>query len=103
MERADRAARLAWGRAVLAQHMATVKVLSTWQCAGCQKLVAVADALVLPDGNRVHYHKAGSACLIRYGEHWRSEAERMLMARGMTKPSEHAYPVIAHLTPKLSK
>lgn len=67
--------------------MATVKVFPGWQCAGCQKPVPRADALELADGNRVHYHKAGTSCLIRYGEHWQAEAERALLARGMVKPN----------------
>jgi hypothetical protein len=42
-------------------------------------------ALELPDQNRVHLDDA-LGCLIRYGQRWRGDATRALVAMGLPKP-----------------
>ena len=54
-------------------------------CAGCRRPIGKAAALDLIDGNRVH-DSDGYACLIPYGERWRSAASRALIGMGLSSP-----------------
>jgi hypothetical protein len=55
-------------------------------CAGCRRPIGEAAALDLIDGNRVH-DSDGYACLIPYGERWRSTASRALLAMHLPPPA----------------
>jgi hypothetical protein len=51
-------------------------------CAGCCRPLNEAPTLDLIDGSRLH-DAAGHACLIRWSEHWREAATRVLLAMGL--------------------
>jgi hypothetical protein len=78
------AKRLAWGDLENEWHHQHGKRCPSWQCAGCDAPIGGAQALNLPDGNRVHFEPID--CLIRFGKRWRSAACQALVALGL-KPT----------------
>lgn len=77
------AERLAWSDMLLAWHMMCGGRPARSRCAGCDEPVGT-DALVLPDGARVHF--VGIDCLTRYGDRWRGRAEQALVHIGLVRP-----------------
>jgi hypothetical protein len=55
-------------------------------CARRQQPIGSEDVILLIGGNRVH-DRNGHACLIRYGERWRSAATAALIALGLQPPT----------------
>jgi hypothetical protein len=53
-----------------------------WQCAGCDEPIGDSSALLLVDGNWVHFDEEYE-CLIRFGRRWRDEATAGLQALGL--------------------
>jgi hypothetical protein len=78
------AKRLAWGDLQNDWHGMYSRRWPTWQCAGCEGAIGGLDALNLPDGNRVH--REPIACLIAFGNRWRSDADDGLVALGLQAP-----------------
>ena len=81
----EEADELAWGELQNRWHRQHGKRFPVWQCAGCGQLIGGAPALSMIDGNRVHLDEID--CLIRYGQHWRSEATHALVAIGLHPPA----------------
>jgi hypothetical protein len=80
------AAQLACGELQIRWHRLHGRRAPEWQCAGCGAPMGGLAALDLADGNRVHLDKL--ACLLRFGERWRSEAAAGLRALGLDPPAE---------------
>jgi hypothetical protein len=59
-------------------------------CAGCGQPIGSRAAFDLGDGNRTHLDRL--QCLILYGDRWRDEAKRALIAMGLRPPSEEDAP-----------
>lgn len=79
---------LAWSDTLHAWHMMYGKRPARSKCAGCDQFLGP-DVLVLPDGAAVHFSTLH--CLSRYGDRWRSAAERALADMGLVPPgAEHA-------------
>jgi hypothetical protein len=78
------AERLAWGDLQNEWHAIHGRRWPTWQCAGCEKPMAGAVVLDLPDGNRVHFDPI--ECLISFGHRWRGEADAALIRFGLERP-----------------
>ena len=76
---------LAWGEMQARWHRLHAPRLQEWQCAGCGQPIGGLPSLDLQDGVRVHLEQIG--CLIRYGERWRGEATRALVAIGLRSPA----------------
>jgi hypothetical protein len=55
------------------------------QCAGCDDSIGGSRALLLIDGNRVHFDEV-CECLIRFGQRWRDEAATGLRMIGLDPP-----------------
>jgi hypothetical protein len=83
---AIRGEHLAWGELQNRWHMTHGKRVPRHLCAGCRWPIAGA-ALDLIDGCRVH-DTDDHACLIHYGERWRTAATRALVAFGLTPPED---------------
>jgi hypothetical protein len=81
----DDAARLAWGELECRWHWLYGDRVAEWRCAGCGKLISGLPSLDLQDGNRVHFDQVD--CLIGYGDRWRGEASRALVAMGLQRPA----------------
>ena len=78
------ARRLAWGDVENEWHELHGRRWPSWQCAGCNAPLGGAQALNLPDGNRVHFEPID--CLIRFGKRWRGDASEPLVAFGLEPP-----------------
>jgi hypothetical protein len=76
---------LAWGEMQGRWRRLHGPQMQEWQCAGCGEPIGGLPSLDLQDGARVHLEKIG--CLIRYGERWRGEATRALVAMGLRSPA----------------
>jgi hypothetical protein len=83
---AEEAAQLAWGELECRWHRLHGARSPEWQCAGCGARIGGLPALNLADGNRVHLDKLD--CLLAFGERWRSDATRALVAVGLRPPAE---------------
>lgn len=81
----EKAAQLAWGALQNRWHREYGKRFPSWQCAGCAQLIGGVPALSMIDGNRVHLDDID--CLIRYGQDWRRDATRALVAIGLQPPA----------------
>ena len=81
----EEARRLAWGDVENEWHYQHGKRWPTWQCAGCNAPLGGSQALNLPDGNRVHFDPID--CLIRFGNRWRGDAHKALVACGLEPPN----------------
>lgn len=89
----EEAARLAWGELECRWHRLYGKPIPEWQCAGCSEPIGGQQALPLGGSNRVHLDDChGLDCVIRYGERWRSEATRGLIALHLRPPAEKDAP-----------
>jgi hypothetical protein len=77
---------LAWGELQNRWHLAHGKRVPSELCAGCRRSIGEAPALDLIDRCRVH-DADGHACLIRWGELWRTAASRFLIAMGLRPPT----------------
>ena len=78
------ARRLAWGDVENEWHERHGQRWPSWQCAGCNAPLGGAQALNLPDGNRIHLDPI--SCLIRFGKRWRGDASEALVALGLEPP-----------------
>ena len=78
------ARRLAWGDVENEWHELHGRCWLSWQCAGCNAPLGGAQALNLPDGNRIHLDPI--SCLIRFGKRWRGDASEALVALGLEPP-----------------
>jgi hypothetical protein len=81
----DAAERLAWGDVENAWHERHGRRCPAWQCAGCERPIGGIEALILPDGNRVHFEPID--CLLHFGRRWRGEARAALIALGLDPPN----------------
>jgi hypothetical protein len=83
--RKDEAERLAYGELLDEWRNSHGRVWPAWQCAGCEEPIG-GSALLLADGNRVHFHE-GRECLVRFGSRWRGEAAAELQGLGLEPPA----------------
>ena len=81
----EAARRLAWGELQNEWHKTHGRRWPAWLCAGCERPIGVLDAIDLPDGSRVHFGPID--CMINYGLRWRGDAQRALIALGLTPPN----------------
>ena len=79
------AARIAYGELLDEWRKSQGRRWPVWQCAGCDEPIGSLSALLLADGNRVHFDEARE-CLIRFGRRWRDEAVIGLQALGLEPP-----------------
>jgi hypothetical protein len=76
---------LAWRELECRWHLAHSQPAAAGVCAGCGQPMGDQSVILMIDGNRVH-DRDGHACLIRYGERWRSTAAKALIALGLRPP-----------------
>jgi hypothetical protein len=77
---------LAWGDLQNRWHRLNGRQYLFSRCAGCGEAIGGLPALAFADGNRVHLNMID--CLIRYGQRWRGDATRALVAFGLTPPED---------------
>jgi len=73
---------LAYGRLINLWHDRYGQRPDLHRCAGCDGPVGSTNIFALPDGARCH-DGAGLACLIAYGDRWRTAAAEALRALGI--------------------
>ena len=74
-----------WTGAAMSRGLGVTRRWPAWQCAGCNAPLGGSQALNLPDGNRVHFDPID--CLIRFGNRWRGDAHKALVACGLEPPN----------------
>jgi hypothetical protein len=83
----DRAEGLAYGELLDEWCKSHGRRWPVWQCAGCDEPIGGLSALLLADGNRVHFDEERE-CLIRFGQRSRDEAVAGLQAFGLHPPQK---------------
>jgi hypothetical protein len=81
----DEAAALAWGEMQNRWHRLHGERFPVGRCAGCGRALRNLLALEVDRGTQVHVDDL--ACLISYGDLWRSAANRGLVGLGLTPPA----------------
>jgi hypothetical protein len=87
---------LAYGELLNEWHMLHGARSAQWQCAGCDKPIAGRPALILMDGDVVHFEALD--CLLSYGDRWRRAAVAGLHTVGLNPPT--GFDPIATALPK---
>jgi hypothetical protein len=80
----EEAEELAWGDVQIQWHTLHGRKCPTGFCAGCDEPIGGGPLFDMGDGNRVHFDNRD--CLILYGDRWRADATRGLLAMGLSPP-----------------